>query len=290
MIADLHLHTIASDGTYTPAEMVKQAEDNGYTAIAITDHDTTDGLTEALASGKKLGVEVIPGIELSTLDNDREIHILGYYPDPENAQLIDMLSQMIEARKNRAAKMVEKLNHHGIDISLTRVKEIAGGQFVGRPHIAQALLEKGYITEMAEAFSEDFIGRGGLGYVERFKITPAEGIKALKQAGAIPVLAHPGFLSKGEPVSEEEIKSLIKAGLRGIEVFYSKHTPDQTELYKSLATKHGLLITGGSDCHGQPNVPNSLGSIQLPYQYIRALKEENDSNKRLHNKQKVTHS
>ena len=273
MFADLHLHTSASDGLYPPAEVVKQAKDKGYTAIAITDHDTTDGLTEALVAGKKLGVEVIPGIELSTLDTDREIHILGYYPDPENAQLQEMLSKMIEARKNRAFKMVEKLNNLGFNISLARVKEIAGSQFIGRPHIARALLEKGYITEMAEAFSEDFIGRGGRGYVERYKVTPVEGIKVLKQAGAIPVLAHPGFLSKGEPVSEEEIKVLIYPGLRGIEVFYSKHTPEQTETYKTLATKYGLLITGGSDCHGQPNVPNTLGSVKLPYKYVRTLKE-----------------
>ena len=275
MIADLHLHTSASDGLYPPAEVVKQAKDKGYSAIAITDHDTTGGLTEALAAGKKLGVEVIPGIELSTLDGDREIHILGYYPDSENDQLQEMLSKMIEARKNRALKMVEKLNHHGIDISLTRIKEIAGTEFIGRPHIAQALLEKGYITEVSEAFSEDFIGRGGKAYIERFKITPTEGIKILKQAGAIPVLAHPGFLSKGEPISEEEMKKLIESGLRGIEVFYSKHTPEQTGLYKSLVIKYSLLITGGSDCHGQPNVPNSLGSIQLPYKYVEALKNEN---------------
>lgn len=274
MYADLHLHTTASDGMYSPSEVVSLAKDRGYTAIAITDHDTTDGLTEALAAGEKLELEVIPGIELSTLNGKREIHILGYYPDPESVSLQELLYKIIKTRQNRAVKIVEKLNHHGIDISISRVKEIAGSQFIGRPHIARALLEKGYITEIAGAFTESFIGRGGRGYVERFKITPAEGIKYLEQAGAIPVLAHPGFLSKGEPVSEEELIKLIKSGLRGIEVFYSKHKPEQAELYKSLAIKYGLFVTGGSDCHGQPNLPNYLGSIKLPYKYVEALKSE----------------
>lgn len=274
MYADLHLHTTASDGVYSPSEVVSLAKDMGYTAIAITDHDTTDGLAEALAAGEKLELEVIPGIELSTLNGEREIHILGYYPDPESVSLQELLFKTIKTRQKRAVKMVEKLNHHGINISLSHVKEIAGSQFFGRPHIARALLEKGYITEIASAFTEAFIGRGGRGYVERFKITPAEGIKTLKQAGAIPVLAHPGFLSKGVLVSEKELMNFIKSGLRGIEVFYCKHTLEQIEFYKSLAVKHGLLVTGGSDCHGQPNMPNYLGSIKLPYKYVEVLKSE----------------
>ena len=273
MYADLHLHTTASDGNYAPAEVVKLAKNKGYTAIAITDHDTTNGITEALFAGEKFDVEVIPGIELSTLQSDREIHLIGYYPDPENAQLQEMLSKMIETRNKRAVEMVEKLNNNSVNISLIRVKEIAGSQFIGRPHIALALKEKGYINEIAEAFTEAFIGRGGLGYVERFKISPAEGINILKQAGAIPVLAHPGFLSQGPPLLEDEILPLIDSGLCGIEVFYSKHTQEQVGYYKRLAEEKDLLITGGSDCHGQQGAVNSLGSIRLPYRYVEALKE-----------------
>ena len=285
MFADLHLHTRASDGIYSPAEVVRVAKEKGYSAIAITDHDTTEGLAEALSAGDIIGIEVIPGIELSTLNDDRELHIIGYYPDPKSTALQDVISKMIKARKIRSAKMVEKLNCLGYDILLPRVKDIAGRQFIGRPHIAKALLEKGYIRELAEAFTEAFIGRGGRAYVERFKITPAEGINILKQAGAIPVLAHPGFLSKGDSVSEEEIKILKGTGLRGIEVYYSKHTPGQTKLYKTLAAKYELLITGGSDCHGQPNVQNRLGSIKLPYKYVSLLKKEYNFKKKVDIKQ-----
>lgn len=273
MYADLHLHTTASDGLLTPAAVVKNAAQAGFSAIAITDHDTTSGLKEALTAGAKHQLEVIPGIELSTLDGDREIHILGYYVDSHHPGLQQMLTQMIEARQNRAAKMVEKLQRLGYVIELNRVREIAGSAFIGRPHIARALLEKGYISEPGEAFTETFIGRGGRAYVERFKLSPAEAIKILIQAGAIPVLAHPGFLSKGEPVSEAEIAALVKAGLRGIEVYYSRHSAAQTEHYTAIAKRYNLLITGGSDCHGIKDAPNCLGSVKLPYEYAQTLQD-----------------
>ena len=274
MFADLHLHTTASDGINTPAEVVKLAKGKGFSAIAITDHDTTGGLEEALKAGAAYGIEVIPGIELSTLEGEREIHILGFYSDPECSALQKMLSQMIEARSTRALKMVEKLQETGIDIDIERVKEIAGGKFIGRPHIARAMLESGYINDLSEAFSEELIGRGGRGYVERFKLSPKEGINILKKAQAIPVLAHPGFLSKGEPVKKEEIAALTAAGLQGLEVYYSKHTPAQNEFYLCCAQEYSLLVTGGSDCHGQPDQTNSLGIIKLPYKYVEALKNE----------------
>ncbi len=273
MYADLHLHTTASDGTKTPAELIALAKGKGFSAIAITDHDTTVGLAEALAAKEEYKIEVITGIELSTLNGDREIHILGYYPDLHNTELQLMLEKMIDARKNRALYMVEKLNALGYDLALERVKEIAGSDFIGRPHIARALLEKGYIDDISEAFSEEFIGRGGKAYVERFKLTPAEGIATLLKAGALPVLAHPGFLSQGPPLLEDEIIPLVDSGLRGLEVFYSKHSPEQEDYYKKLAKEKDLLITGGSDCHGQEGAVNSLGSIKLPYSYVEALKE-----------------
>jgi 3',5'-nucleoside bisphosphate phosphatase len=270
--ADLHLHTTASDGTLSPSAIVARAKEQGFSAIAITDHDTTAGLEEALAAGEKLNIEVIPGIELSTLEGNREIHLLGYYLDPENAELQLMLEKMIATRQNRSALMVEKLNSLGYNITISRVYEIAGTEFIGRPHIARALLEKGFIDGISEAFTEDFIGRGGRAYIERFKLTPSEGIAILLKAKAIPVLAHPGFLGQGPPLLEDEILLLINIGLYGIEVYYSKHTPDQEEYYKQLAQKHNLLITGGSDCHGYSDATNCLGSIKLPYSNVVALK------------------
>ncbi len=249
------------------------AKEHGFTAIAITDHDTTAGLKETLIACAMHQLEVIPGIELSTLDGEREIHILGYYVDPHHPDLQEMLAHIIEARRGRAFKMVENLQKLGYALKLNRVQEIAGSPFIGRPHIAHALLENGYISEPGEAFTDAFIGRGGRAYVERFKLSPAEGISILLQAGAIPVLAHPGYLSKGEPVSEAEIVALLKAGLRGIEVYYSRHSAAQTEQYAVIAKRYNLLLTGGSDCHGTSTVPNHLGSIKLPYEYVQALQD-----------------
>lgn len=271
MYADLHLHTTASDGLFTPSELVQNAWNKGFSAIAVTDHDTVGGLEEALQAGEKYKVEVIPGIELSTLLGEREIHILGYFIDRKNEHLQEMLELIVKARKNRAVKMVEKLNSLGLQISLVRVREIAGGDFIGRPHIARALLEKGYIDTLKEAFSEEYIGRGGRAYVERFKLNPREGIKLVLQAGGIPVLAHPGYLSKGMPVVEQEISDFISYGLQGIEVFYSRHTGEQVIFYKKIADENGLLVTGGSDCHGDKD-NFLLGTVKLPYEYVKILK------------------
>jgi len=274
MFADLHLHTTASDGLLTPAALVSKAAEAGFTAIAITDHDTLAGLDEALSAAQQHGIELIPGLELSTLVGDREIHLLGYFPDRHCQKLNETLQKIVESRSNRAAGMVDKLNRLGFSISFKRVKEIAGTEFIGRPHIARALLEKGYIKQISEAFTTTYIGRGGQAYVERFKLTPTEGIALLAEAGATTVLAHPGYLSQGEPMNEAEIKTLISDGLRGIEVFYSQHSQQQIKRYLTIAVKYNLLITGGSDCHGQEDALNQMGSIRLPYKYVQALKDE----------------
>ena len=271
MFADLHTHTTASDGTLTPAEVVYMAKGKGFSAIAITDHDTTNGLEEALAESVRQKITVIPGIELSTLQGDREIHLLGYFLDRHCRLLQDMLTKIIDARHNRAAEMVDRLIAMSINISLDQVKEFAGTEFIGRPHIARALLENGYIEDISAAFSEEFIGRGGRAYVERFKLSPAEGIALLLKAEAVPVLAHPGYLSQGQPMDESEIADLVFDGLAGLEVYYSRHTPEQEGYYKKIAEKYQLLITGGSDCHSNMDVTNCLGSIKLPYQYVEAL-------------------
>lgn len=273
--ADLHLHTTASDGTLTPRQMVQSAKEVGLSAIAITDHDSVKGITEALEAGKEMDLEVIPGIELSTLNGKKEVHILGYYIDPPYKNLTEVLAQMIHARDTRAVRMVQNLNELGVDISLDRVREISGSDFIGRPHIARAMLEKGYIKEQAEAFTTDYIGSGGRAYVERFKITPDYAIQLIHEAGGVAVLAHPGYLGDRGALGEDDIVQYVGCGLDGVEVYYSRHNNEQVALYKQIAMKYNVIITGGSDSHGQ--LDSLLGSTRLPYQYVYALKMKNKS-------------
>lgn len=273
MYADLHLHTIASDGMLTPRELVERAKGVGLSAIAITDHDTIGGIEEAVAWGEKLGVEVIPGIEFSTLTKHREPHILGYFIDWDDRRLNDWLNRFISARKNRAGKMVENLNKLDYGIKLERVKEIAGKEFIGRPHIALALQEKGYIKETKEAFTLELIGKGGRAYAERYHITPEDAIAMVHKYKGIAVLAHPGYLPDTRSLSEEEILPLIQQGLEGIEAYYSLHTPQQTQCYLKMAEKHQLLITGGSDYHGEKGgIKVKLGCIKLEIEFVEKLK------------------
>ncbi len=274
MYADLHLHSTASDGLLTPTELVTMAKSLGFSAVALTDHDTISGIAEAKTAGVALGIEVIAGIELSAIDDreygEVEVHILGYLIDPEHKSLHEVLKLIIESRRDRAIKMVKKLNKLGILISLDNVREIAVGESLGRPHIARAMFEAGYISEIREAFSKDYIGRGGLAYVERFKISPREAIELINGAGGVAVLAHPGYLSDGTSLGEEDIYDYCQAGLQGLEVFYSRHSQEQQCCYKKIAKKFNLLVTGGSDFHGGNEV--LLGSVKISFDNVKALK------------------
>ncbi len=267
---DLHIHTNFSDGQFTPAEIIKAAKDAGFGAIAITDHDTTQGIKPALEAAFKHGLEVIPGIELSALDEEKEIHILGYFIDPENIELQKVLEQVKVARRSRADVMINKLNSLGVDISSGEVRKMAGKDIIGRPHIARVMQEKGYIADLAEAFSKEYIGRGGRAYVERFKITPGQAIDLVLSAGGIPVLAHPGYLSDRTSLRESEIAQYVAMGLKGIEVYYSRHTLKQAHYYKNIALRHELLITGGTDFHGHDL--QFKENIRLPYKHLQELK------------------
>ncbi len=274
--ADLHVHTTASDGAFSPSEIVEKAKAAGLSCVAITDHDRIDGIQEALDAGERLSVQVIPGVELSTLTQNeekvREFHILGYFIDWRDESLISFLNEIVDSRRNRAERMVEKLNKLGCDIDIARVRTIAGGAFIGRPHIAQALLEKGCISNTAEAFSDDLIGKGGKAYAERMKVTPKEAIDRIVNLGGVPILAHPGFLPDRTVASREEIDYLIGHGIRGIEVEYSMHTPEQIEEYGAIARENGLLITGGTDFHGGDTFPEiHLGSAGVDKAAIEAL-------------------
>lgn len=273
MVADLHIHSTYSDGSYLPEEIIIKAQNKGLNTIALTDHDTVAGIEDALKYGKKYGITVIPGIEFSTYEGKTEIHILGYYINHQNQQLIDKTRKLLKMRINRAKKMVKLLNEQGINITYEQVKTIAGDKYVGRPHIARALIEKGYIKEIGEAFSEKYIGNGGRAYVPRHKLTSRQTIAIIKKAHGIPVLAHPYFINHGEPLKKDYIARLIVMGLKGIEVFHSKHGVEVSKFYEKIARELGLIITGGSDFHGENSPGVELGDVVVEDDLVRELRK-----------------
>ncbi len=243
---DLHLHTSASDGCFTPEELVGIAARRGLKAIAITDHDTVAGIKPALEAAKKYPeLTVISGIELSTHAPGSELHLLGYFIDHHNPELVSVLKNMYSDRQIRARAMVEKLNDLGINLGWQQVCHIAGDSNVGRPHIALALMEAGYIKSFDEAF-ELYLAQGKPGYVERFKITPAEAVELVLKSGGLPVMAHPLTVADYPVVAAE----LSTAGLEGLEVYYKDFTLEERRDLFVLSQKLNLIATGGSDYHG----------------------------------------
>ncbi|MFZ5453779.1 MAG: PHP domain-containing protein [Thermodesulfobacteriota bacterium] len=273
---DLHTHSTASDGSYPPAEVVRLAKDAGLKAMALTDHDTVDGLAEALAAGEELGVEVIPGVEISTRYAGDTMHILGYFLDFRSGRLAERLAVLQQARKDRNPKIIAKLNALGIPVTIEQVERLSGGGQVGRPHIARALLESGYVTTMQQAF-DIYLKNGGKAYVAKYRFPPAEALGMIREAGGVPVLAHPFTLELGSAGALRDLlRDLQALGLAGIEVFYADHSPEQEALYLKLAAELGLLVTGGSDFHGDNKPEVSLGKIRsknrLTYDLVMALK------------------
>jgi predicted metal-dependent phosphoesterase TrpH len=257
MLYDLHVHTTASDGVETPAHVIAMAIEKGLAGIAITDHDTVDGIEPALdfINCKGITIDFIPGIELNTDFGDDELHILGYYIDYKNEMLINRIKEISNLRYQRAQKMVSKLNTFGIQISFSHVQELAKGDIIGRPHIARALVQSGYVLSEKEAFDK-YIERGKPCYVPRYKLTPAEAIEIVKQAGGISVLAHPGLINDSRKITQ-----VIGMGIEGLEIYYPEHSIIQIQDLTQLAQKHNLLTTGGSDFHGHGSSENrnSLG-------------------------------
>ncbi len=244
MKTDLHVHTKASDGAYTPTEIVKLAADKGIKLLAITDHDTIAGIMEAAEAAESLDLQLIPGIELSTTEKDKEIHILGYQINPANPVLLNSLQILAEARENRARQIIDKLNKLGYSLSMQDVEAKAGSEIIGRPHIALAMMERGIIQSIQEGFAR-FLSPGGLAYVPRYRLSPQEVIELILNAGGLPVLAHPGI-----DFPAQLLPKFIDYGLAGIEVFHPDNSLQIRDYYQRRANETGLLITGGSDFHG----------------------------------------
>jgi len=267
--ADLQLHSSASDGSDPPSEVVRRAAALGFSAVALTDHDTMAGVPEAMAAAESLGVELIPACELSALDGERQIDLLVYGVSPRDAEFTRTLSRIRGGRLGRAWGMVQCLNQLGYVVSWERVQTIAGSENIGRPHVARAMVEAGVVPNVKAAFTADFIADGGRCYVQRVKITPAEAIQCTHAAGGVVVAAHPGRTR----LTDDDIATLADAGLDGLEVFYPRHRASQTERFERLANARGMLITGGSDDHGAINEGRLMGEIRLPYAYVQRLKD-----------------
>ncbi len=266
---DLHVHTTASDGSLTPAEVVQLALDRGLAAIALADHDTLAGFAEAQASAEGTGLEVVPGVEISSDWPVGDFHILGLYVDPWDGPLNESLAAMRAARLHRARKMLEKLAALGMPLDWEEVAAFANGSsVVGRLHVARAMVRRGYVPAIPEAF-QHYIGRDGPAYVPRLRMTPVEVIGLIRRAGGIAVLAHPAASGL-----VEHIPILASLGLQGIEVFYPSHSLEDVKVLLRLARQYRLLVTGGSDFHGfgvGEGAP--LGSLDVPLRLLRELQQ-----------------
>ncbi|OLC60205.1 MAG: hypothetical protein AUH89_04600, partial [Ktedonobacter sp. 13_1_40CM_4_52_4] len=266
---DLHTHSTASDGVYAPAELLQHAKDVGLRVLALTDHDNTGGLQEAAQAAAKLDIDFIPGIEINTDVTGGEVHVLGYFPEYERPAFQAVLKVLRDARERRGQRMVELLNEQGISISWERVREIAQGS-VGRPHVAEALLEEGYVQSIGEAF-DTYIGRGSYAYVPRYKLAPEDAVRLIASANGLPVIAHPLALP-GLDELRNRLPGLCKAGMVGLETYYGPYNSEEEQVLRALADAYRLIPTGGSDFHGPGIHPTPLGGRPVPYEIVERLK------------------
>lgn len=274
---DLHVHSSASDGSLSPREVVAEAKKKSLRAIALTDHDTTDGLDEALAAGAALGLEVIPGIEISADHKPGSMHILGLFIDHHHPGLAEQLHILKQARAERNPQIIAKLQKLGVAITMEEVLAVAGRGQVGRPHIAQVLVTKGYVSSFQNAF-ERYLGNHGPAYVHKFRFSPQKAIAMITAAGGVAALAHPFSL---EYSSIGHLKMILQQlrdwGLAALEVYYPEHSPEKQEIYKKLAQELGLLLTGGSDYHGIIKPEVQIGLVgpdkHVAYDVVVKLKE-----------------
>jgi len=265
--ADLHLHTIFSDGTYTPQEIISEVVHTGLSVISVVDHDTVSGIGPVIEAAKIKDIEVLSGIELSAEYDGLEIHILGYLIDYERQDLREKLEFLRKNRIERIYKILDKLKDMGVRLEPEAVFDIAKQGTVGRLHIARAMVKQGSISSTHEAFQK-YIGDKCPAYVCNFKFSPQDAIKLIKAVGGIPILAHPYSLNR-----DELIPQFINDGLMGLEVYYPEHTQAMINFYLGLAKKYNLLVTGGSDCHGNAKPEVKIGLIKIPYALVEKLRE-----------------
>jgi predicted metal-dependent phosphoesterase TrpH len=265
---DLHIHTIHSDGLNTVKEVLESASLKGLTAISITDHDCIDAYPHAIELGLQMGIEVIPGLELSSETEGIDLHILGFYVDIHNPVLNHTLKEMKDARYLRARSMVDNLNKQGIDLRFETVLSMAGVGAIGRPHIAAAMLKEELVYSFREAFDK-YLGYGLPAYVEKYRMHPKEVFDLIKQAGGIPVLAHPGVTKL-----DERLPEFVQDGVLGLEAYHTEHTAAVQQNYVKIARKFGLAMTGGSDYHNNSHNKSEIGVPRVPYSTVKSLKEK----------------
>lgn len=263
---DLHMHTTYSDGAYTPAELVRKAYDAGLSVISLTDHDSTNGIKDAIIYGKELGIEVITGLEISTDVDDKEIHLLGYFIDIDNEELKKYLSFFRDERYHRAKRMVQKLRNLGMKITLDDVLARANNSAIGRPHIAYAMIDLGIIGNYFEAF-EKYIGDNCPAFERKIHVSPQSALKLINDSGGLSFIAHPGYMK------EHLLLNLIKAGIDGIEVIHPSHNDNQISFYRGIVNQYCLLESGGSDFHGGKKADEqNLGRYCLSPNHLEAMR------------------
>lgn len=280
MEVDLHIHTIASDGTFTPEEVILEAKNRGLKAIAITDHDTVDGLLEAKNKAKEIGVEFIQGIEISCNTAEYEVHILGYFLNLEDKKFMNELEELKKARDTRNLKIIEKLKDCGIKANLEEIANMAPGNIISRLHFANYLVKIGVVNSKEEAFDK-YLGKRGKAYIPKENFPPERAVKMLSENGAFVSLAHPKLIINNDGIIENMISNLVKLGLNGIEAQYGTFLPSDVKKYKKMAKRHSILITGGSDFHGANREGVNIGDTGLTYSQFRLIKEKNSGGSRL---------
>ena len=264
--ADLHLHTLFSDGTFTPEDLAGHGARLGFAALALTDHDTVEGCARMAVACAAAGMEFIPGTELTAEHDDTEVHILGYFLDTQNQKLLDEIAKFQAVRQNRIHEMVSRINELGVPLEVESVFALASCKSPGRPHVARAMVKAGLVSHLDEAF-ERFLKKNRPAWVPKKKVSALEAIELIHQAGGLAVMAHPGLNR-----TDEIIPALADAGLDGLECFHTKHSTALSGRYLEIAEKFKLLVTGGSDCHGFSKTKPLIGGIKLPYEHVEKMK------------------